>query len=128
MSIYPVVSLKQARQLAQAERAKLASNIDLSIDRKINKQKTKKSAANSFEAIAHKWHRIKVPPIRTSKYTKDVLRRPERNIYSYIGIYPINQIKPPLQQLFDVRFINNSTETTNLCGMTRLRLWSIPVR
>ncbi len=38
LGVYPVVGLKQARQIAQAERAKLVSNIDPSIDRKLNKQ------------------------------------------------------------------------------------------
>ena len=52
LGVYPVVGLKQARQLAQAERAKLMGNIDPSIDRKLNKQKAKEAAANSLEATA----------------------------------------------------------------------------
>lgn len=35
LGVYPIVGLKQARQLAQAEQVKLKSNIDPSIDRQI---------------------------------------------------------------------------------------------
>jgi len=45
LGVYPVVGLKQARQLARAERVKLAGNIDPSFDRQINKQKVKEAAA-----------------------------------------------------------------------------------
>jgi len=56
LGVYPVIGLKQARQLAQVERVKLASNIDPSVDRQINKQKSKETAANSFKAVAFDWH------------------------------------------------------------------------
>ncbi len=44
LGVYPVVGLKQARQFAQAECVKLASNIDPLIDRELNKQKAKEAA------------------------------------------------------------------------------------
>jgi hypothetical protein len=56
LGVYPVVGLKQARQFAQAERAKLTENIDPSTDRKLNKQKAKAATSNSFEATAHEWY------------------------------------------------------------------------
>jgi len=43
LGVYPVVGLKQARQLAQTERVKLSGNIDPSMDRQINKQKAKEA-------------------------------------------------------------------------------------
>ncbi len=79
LGVYPVVSLKQARQLAQAERAKLASNIDPSIDRKINKQKAKEVAANSFEAVAREWY-TKQMHTWVGSPAKDVMRRLEGNV------------------------------------------------
>lgn len=94
LGVYPVVGLKQARQLAQAERAKLKSNIDPSIDRQINKQKAKESAVNSFETIALEWYRKQIHTWVKS-HSKDVLRRLECNVFPYIGAYPINTIEAP---------------------------------
>ena len=103
LGVYPVVGLKQARQLAQAERVKLISNIDPSIDRKINKQKAKESAANSFEAVAREWYAKQTHTWVTS-HSKDVLRRLEGNVFPYIGVYPISTIEAP-QLLNMIRII-----------------------
>jgi hypothetical protein len=82
LGVYPAVGLKQARQLAQAGRVKLASNIDPSMDRQLNKQKAKEAAANSFEAVAREW-----VAKRTHKWVKshakDVIRRLEVNVFPY---------------------------------------------
>lgn len=105
LGVYPVVGLKQARQLAQAERVKLTSNIDPSIDRKINKQKAKEAAANSFEAIAREWYR-KQTHTWVISHSKDVLRRLEGNVFPYIGVYPIRTIEAP-QLLNMIRIIEH---------------------
>ena len=94
LSVYPVVGLKQARQLAQAERVKLVSNIDPSIDRQINKQKAKETAANSFEAVAREWYR-KQTHTWVISHSTDILRRLEGNVFPYIGAYPISTIEAP---------------------------------
>ncbi len=52
LGAYPSISLSEAREKAKLERTKLESNIDPSIARKLNKQKAKEAAANSFEATA----------------------------------------------------------------------------
>ncbi len=105
LGVYPVVGLKQARQLAQAERVKLISNIDPSIDRQINKQKAKESAANSFEAVAREWYAKQTHTWVTS-HSKDVLRRLEGNVFPYIGAYPISTIEAP-QLLNMIRIIEH---------------------
>lgn len=103
LGVYPVVGLKQARQLAQAERAKLMNNIDPSIDRQINKQKAKEAAENSFKAVAVEWCAK-----RCNKWTKDhssrVSRRLEVDVFPYIGMYPISTIEAP-QLLNMIRII-----------------------
>ena len=90
LGVYPVIGLKQARQFAQAERVKLASNIDPSIDRQINKQKAKQATANSFEAVAHEWY-TKQTHTWVISHSKDVLRRLKGNVFPYIGLYPISR-------------------------------------
>ena len=97
------MGLKQARQLAQSERAKLVSNIDPAIDRKLNKQKAKEAAANSFEDTAREWYAKRIHKWAPS-HVKDVLRRLEGNVFPYIGMYPISQIEAP-QLLNMIRII-----------------------
>ncbi|MDV6347302.1 tyrosine-type recombinase/integrase [Nitrosomonas sp. Is35] len=103
LGVYPVVGLKQARQLAQVERVKLSGNIDPSIDRQINKQKAKEAAANSFEAVAREWS-AKQTHTWVKSHAKDVLRRLESNVFPYIGMYPISTIEAP-QLLNMIRII-----------------------
>ena len=103
LGVYPVVGLKQARQLAQTERVKLASNIDPSIDRKINKQKAKEATANSFEVTAREWYKKQTHTWVTS-HSKGVLRKLEVDIFPYIGMYPISQSEAP-QLLNMIRII-----------------------
>lgn len=103
LGVYPVVGLKQARQLAQAERVKLTINIDPSIDRQINKQKAKQVAANSFEAVSREWY-TKQTHTWAATHSKDVLRRLEGNVFPYIGMYPIGTIEAP-QLLNMIRII-----------------------
>ncbi|QOJ23825.1 MAG: tyrosine-type recombinase/integrase [Gammaproteobacteria bacterium] len=103
LGVYPVVGLKQARQLAQIERVKLSGNIDPSIDRQINKQKAKEAAANSFEAVAREWS-TKQTHTWAKSHAKDVLRRLESNVFPYIGMYPISTIEAP-QLLNMIRII-----------------------
>ena len=104
LGIYPVVGLKQARQLAQAERVKLVSNIDPSIDRQINKQKSKEAAANSFKTVAVEWHAKQHTWTKT--HSKSVLRKLEVDVFPYIGMYPISQIEAP-QLLNMIRIIEH---------------------
>ena len=73
---HPATSLKQARQSAQAEREKLASNIDPSIDRKVIKQRAKQAAENSFEAVSREWYAKQIHTWVHS-HAKDVKRRLE---------------------------------------------------
>lgn len=120
LGVYPVVGLKQARQLAQAARVKLMGNIDPSIDRKLNKQKAKEAAANSFEAIAREWY-TKQTHTWAGSHAKDVLRRLEGNVFPYIGMYPISTIEAP-QLLNMIRIIEQrgsydlSHRVLGVCG------------
>ncbi len=102
LGVYPIVGLKQAREFAQAERVKLVSNIDPSIDRRINKQKAKQAATNSFEAVAAEWHAKQ--HTWTKSHSMGVLRKLEVDVFPYIGMYPIDTIEAP-QLLNMIRII-----------------------
>ena len=93
LGVYPVIGLKQARQFAQAERVKLANNIDPSLDRQIHKQRSKEAAANSFKAVALDWHAKRHTWTRT--HAESVFRKLEVDVFPYIGMYPISQIEAP---------------------------------
>lgn len=101
--VYPVVGLKQARQLAQAERTKLASNIDPSIDRQINKQKAKEATANSFKAVTVEWHTKQ--HTWTKNHSMSMLHKLEVDVFPYIGMYPISTIEAPQLLLYMIRII-----------------------
>ncbi len=105
LGTYPTTSLKQARQSAQAEREKLASNIDPSIDRKVIKQRAKQAAENSFEAVSREWYSKQIHTWVNS-HAKDVIRRLEGNVFPYIGMHPIGQIEAP-ELLNMIRIIEN---------------------
>ncbi len=105
LGTYPTTSLKQARQNAQAEREKLAGNIDPSIDRKITKQRAKQAAENSFEAVAREWY-SKQLHTWVDSHAKDVIRRLEGNVFPYIGMHPISTIEAP-ELLNMIRIIEN---------------------
>ncbi len=93
LGVYPVVGLKQARQLAQSERAKLMGNIDPAIDRKLNKQKAKEAAGNSFEATAREWYTKQIHTWAPS-HVKDVLRRLEGNVFLILACIQSIPSKP----------------------------------
>ncbi|MEI2767435.1 MAG: integrase arm-type DNA-binding domain-containing protein [Nitrosomonas sp.] len=103
LGVYPDVSLSLARERAKIERDKIKNNVDPSIDRQINKQKAKETAANSFEVVAREWY-TKQTHTWSISHSKDVLRRLEGNVFPYIGMYPISQIDAP-QLLNMIRII-----------------------
>lgn len=92
LGVYPVVGLKQVRQLAQAKRVKLASNIDPSIDRQINKQKSKEAADNSLKIIATEWHSKQ--HTWTETHSNSVFRKLEVMYSLTLGCIPSVRLKP----------------------------------
>lgn len=60
LGAYPDVTLKEARQLRDAERAKLNKGIDPSLDRKRAKLTAQISAANTFAAVAREYIETKM--------------------------------------------------------------------
>lgn len=93
IGVYPDVSLAVARQKRDEARRSLAAGDDPGAIKKAEKQARKIATANTFEAIAREWHKAKAD--RWSlRYREEILSTFEKDIFPYIGIKPIADIKP----------------------------------
>lgn len=93
IGVYPDVSLAVARQKRDEARRSLAAGDDPGAIKKAEKQARKIATANTFEAIAREWHKAKAD--RWSlRYREEIISTFEKDIFPYIGIKPIADIKP----------------------------------
>lgn len=93
LGVYPEVSLKQARKAHQEARDKLASGIDPSELRKVERLTQKQAAANSFEALSIEWIETQL-----SDKTDGHRKRSERFLLkdlAALSARPINEITAP---------------------------------
>jgi integrase len=95
LGVYPVVSLKEARDLAIDAKRRLSARQDPCAVRKAEKTAHVEAAINSFEAIAREWYGVwsvgKAPD-----YAEGVLARFERDIFPRLGALPIKEITAPV--------------------------------
>ncbi|ERK07958.1 Phage integrase [Serratia fonticola AU-AP2C] len=93
IGVYPDVSLAVARQKRDEARRVLAEGNDPGAVKKAEKQAKKIAAENTFEAIAREWHKAKAD--RWSlRYRDEIIDTFEKDIFPYIGLRPIAEIKP----------------------------------
>ena len=98
---YPAVSLKMAREKRDEAKELLVRGIDPGEMKKEMKKISAKNAANSFEAVAREWHtkqKTKTNPNKakgnwTDRHAAQVIARLEKNVFPFIGKYPITSIK-----------------------------------
>ena len=92
--VYPAVSLKAARSMADATKKLLHAGTDPSHARKVTKATAKVAAANTFEAIAREWHGIK-----SSGWSKihstTVMDQLTSDVFPWVGLHPLGSIKAP---------------------------------
>jgi integrase len=93
--VYPVVSLKEARDKQADARKLLRNGIDPSAVKRERKQQAKGQAADSFENIAREWH-SKSQGRWVEVYSASVLRTLEREVFPHIGNQPIQDIDAPM--------------------------------
>ncbi|QBR49690.1 integrase arm-type DNA-binding domain-containing protein [Erwinia sp. QL-Z3] len=93
IGVYPDVSLAVARQKRDEARRSLAAGDDPGAIKKAEKQARKIATANTFEAIAREWHKAKADRWSLS-YREEIISTFEKDIFPYIGIKPIADIKP----------------------------------
>lgn len=93
LGAYPEISLADARQRRENARKLLAKDVNPGAVRKAQKQaQTEKT--ETFEVIAREWH-TKFTPTWTLGHAATIMSRLERDLFPWIGIRPINQIKAP---------------------------------
>jgi integrase len=97
---YPDVTLAMARERHGAARTELAKGNDPMALRKAQKVAAKAKSvtekacdANSFRAVALKWHKWYTPSV-DSDTAAYILRRLEADVFPAIGHKPLNEIKP----------------------------------
>ncbi|MGP8153578.1 MAG: tyrosine-type recombinase/integrase [Smithella sp.] len=90
---YPGISLLDARQKRDEARRQLAHGIDPSALRKAQKQ-AKVENTETVEAIAREWHE-KFKSTWTEGHALKLMRCLERDVFPWIGIRPIKDIKAP---------------------------------
>jgi integrase len=88
LSVYPDVSLKEAREKRDEARKRLAQGIDPSAERKA----TKAAASETFEAIYREWLE-KFAQRWTPGHRENIIRRIEKDILPWLGARPIAELK-----------------------------------
>lgn len=94
MGVYPLVSLKDARNKTFEARKQLDSGIDPSAARKAEKNKQSPVVTDSFESVARSWF-AKFSPSWSANHGTRILRRFERDIFPWLGNESITSIEPP---------------------------------
>ena len=93
LGVYPEVSLSQARKKREQARELLASGVDPSSAKRDERHARVLAAGNTFEVIARQWL-AKEAPSRAEGTTRKVTSWLENNVFSYIGVIPIVELKP----------------------------------
>lgn len=91
---YPEVSLSEAREERLKARKMIKSNLDPVIEKRNTKQQSATNVENTFEFIARQWIGLKKPSW-TEKYTSNVIKRFEADIFPSLGGNHIKAISTP---------------------------------
>lgn len=94
LGVYPDTSLADARGRRDDARKLLANGSDPGVVKQSQKRQAKISAANSFEAIAREFHKLK-SPIWTAHHATDWINTLEREVFPKFGHRPIIEIEAP---------------------------------
>lgn len=92
---YPEISLAQARDKRDEARRLLREGIDPSVDRRQRAAQAQIASANTFEAIAAEWHRVKKPSW-APRYAQQIEERLKVHVYPALGKLPIGAITAAL--------------------------------
>ena len=114
--VYPDVSLRDARDKRDEARKQIANGVDP----KLTKQLEKSAQANSFELVAREWHTRQANSL-TERHAARIIRDLERDVFPWIGAYPIASLEPPhvlsmLRRIEDRGARESAHRTKALCG------------
>jgi integrase len=91
LGVYPDTSLAKVRKSHQAARETLASGIDPSEEKRIERIIRNLSSADSFEAVATEWYESKLQG-KSDSYRDRTRRLLKKDLYPSLGNRPISQI------------------------------------
>jgi integrase len=91
LGAYPDVSLREARDRRDDARKLIAAGTDPSERKKAEKRAARKSAADSFEAIAREWH-TRQAKHWTKDHAERTLSRLVRDVFPWLGNRPVSAI------------------------------------
>ena len=117
---YPIVTLVEARKKREEAKQLLNQNIDPSLERAKRTNEVTEKFNTTFENIAREWHR-KQDGRWGEKRSRIVMQRLEKNIFPYLGKFPITEIKPvllldALQRIEDRGSYHVAQSTRQICG------------
>lgn len=91
---YPEISLAEARRKRDEDRNLLAEGINPALQKKETQLINKLSSDNTFELVALEWHK-KNKANWTTEHGNRILSRLTKDIFPWLGQFPIAQIKAP---------------------------------
>jgi integrase len=94
LGTYPLVSLKEARERREEAKKLLANGIDPGLHRQAVKSSILSAHGNTFEVVAREWY-AKHSSTLVDSHKKKILSRLEKQLFPFIGAYPIQQIEAP---------------------------------
>lgn len=92
---YPLVSLREARNMRDEAKKLLFRNIDPSIAKQAGMRQNFSDAENTFERIALEWFET-IKGRWSEKYSSTILKRIQTDLFPRIGNFPVKQITAPI--------------------------------
>lgn len=128
LGVYPDVSLAEARDARDAARKQLASGVDPSMQRRVDRMQRELAIENSLEAIGKAWFAEK-ESTWVDDYARGIRRRLELNIYPWLGKLPIVDVTSGmllacLQRIVDRGAVETAHRTLNY--LVEIYRWAIP--
>lgn len=105
MGVFPTVSLKAARGLADDAKKLLAAGTDPSQARRVEKLTLQTTTANTFKSIAIEWHQTKTSGWSES-HADTTMERMVLNLFPWLGSRPLTELEAP-ELLATLRRIEN---------------------
>jgi integrase len=90
---YPEIALSEARSKRDEARRQLVNGVDPGVVRKVQKQ-AKTEEKETFELVAREWH-TKFTATWTQGHAGTIMARMQRDLFPWIGLRPINEIRAP---------------------------------
>ncbi|HEV2682192.1 MAG TPA: integrase arm-type DNA-binding domain-containing protein, partial [Rhodanobacter sp.] len=127
VGVFPDVSLSDARDARDAARKLLASGVDPSMQRRIEKLSLVVAVENSLEAVCRAWYAER-ESTWVDSYARGVRRRLEANIYPWLGKLSIvdvtsGMLMACLQRIVDRGAVETAHRTLNY--LVEIYRWAI---